>query len=68
MDIGKVLAQLHEELANLDAAIVCLERLQQQAARRRGRPPVLPSDARVPAKTARPANVRVRKPAPQAVE
>ena len=35
-----MLAQLREELANLDAAIFSLERLQQVgAARKRGRPP-----------------------------
>ncbi len=38
MDLSKVLAQLREELANLDAAILSLERLQQEG-RRRGRPP-----------------------------
>jgi hypothetical protein len=40
MDLVKVLAQLREELASLDAAIFSLERLQQDpGARRRGRPP-----------------------------
>jgi hypothetical protein len=38
MDLRKVLAQLREELANLDAAILSLERLQQEG-RPRGRPP-----------------------------
>ena len=38
MDLTKVLAQLREELANLDAAILSLERLQHEG-RRRGRPP-----------------------------
>jgi hypothetical protein len=38
MDLNKVLAQLHEELENLDAAILSLERLQHEG-RRRGRPP-----------------------------
>lgn len=40
MDLGKVLAHLHEELDNLSAAIATLERLQQ-GSRRRGRPPRL---------------------------
>lgn len=40
MDLVKVLAQLHAELENLEAAIVSLERLQQEG-RRRGRPPKL---------------------------
>ena len=38
MDLSKVLAQLREELENLDAAIRSIERLQQEK-RRRGRPP-----------------------------
>ena len=38
MDINKVLAQLRAELANIDAAILSLERLQS-GGRRRGRPP-----------------------------
>ena len=39
MDIAKVLSELRQELENLDAAIWTLERLQQNAPRRRGRPP-----------------------------
>jgi len=40
MDLVKVLGQLREELANLDAAISSLERLQYESGpRRRGRPP-----------------------------
>ena len=38
MDLAKVLAQLHAELQNLDAAIASLERIQQGKGRR-GRPP-----------------------------
>lgn len=38
MDITKVLAQLREELENIDAAIASLERLQF-GGKRRGRPP-----------------------------
>jgi hypothetical protein len=40
MDLEKVLTQLREELANLDAAILSLERLQEvSGSRRRGRQP-----------------------------
>ena len=39
MDLNKVLAQLREELENLDTAILSLERLQTEGHRRRGRPP-----------------------------
>ncbi len=35
MDLAKVLQQLHEELENLDAAIVSLERLQEAGKHRR---------------------------------
>jgi len=38
MDFAKVLAQLREELSNLDMAIQALERLNR-GGRRRGRPP-----------------------------
>ena len=39
MDIAKVVSELRQELENLDAAILTLERLQQSGPRRRGRPP-----------------------------
>jgi hypothetical protein len=39
MDFAKVLAELRQELANLDAAINTLERLQRSGPPRRGRPP-----------------------------
>jgi hypothetical protein len=45
MDLSKVLAELREELANLDAAIASLERLQKEG-RGRGRPPKGLADAR----------------------
>ncbi|SPE37370.1 hypothetical protein SBA6_70012 [Candidatus Sulfopaludibacter sp. SbA6] len=37
MDLTKVLQQLHEELKNLDIAILSLEKLQESG-KRRGRP------------------------------
>jgi hypothetical protein len=47
MDLAKVLNELRDELANLDAAIMSLERLQQEGgARRRGRPPKVLADIR----------------------
>lgn len=45
MDLTKVLAQLHAELENLDAAIASLERIEQ-GSRRRGRPPLWISKTR----------------------
>jgi hypothetical protein len=67
MDIVKVLAQLHEELANLDAAILSLERLQQ-GARHRGRPASWLADGKVEGKPARAANARTRKTATRPAE
>jgi hypothetical protein len=52
MDLTNVLAELREELAHLDAAILSLKRLQQEG-RRRGRPPkALPNRSR-PTRTGR---------------
>jgi uncharacterized membrane protein YccC len=55
MDLKKVLAQLREELQNLDAAILSLERLQQEGPRR-GRPPKILSNLSKAARAARNAN------------
>jgi hypothetical protein len=49
MDLTKVLQQLHEELQNLNAAIVSLERLQE-GTRRRGRPAEMLADLGLPAR------------------
>jgi hypothetical protein len=39
MDIGKVLAELRQELAQVEEAILSLERMAMGAGKRRGRPP-----------------------------
>ena len=52
MDLAKVLLQLREELAALDAAIVSLERLHQ-GGRRRGRPPEWLTEMKKPGRTSR---------------
>jgi len=41
MDVGKVLAALRLERAEIDEVIVNLERLEQGRLRRRGRPPAI---------------------------
>lgn len=41
MDMTKVLAELRQECAQIDEAILSLERLNHGRARRRGRPPAL---------------------------
>jgi hypothetical protein len=55
MDLAKVLQELHEELENLNAAILSLERLEESG-RRRGRPPAVLAEL----KTAVRARVRKR--------
>ena len=52
MDLSKVLQQLHEELANLNAAILSLERLQE-AGKHRGKEPDWLGEIRKPARRAR---------------
>jgi len=54
MDLEKVLAQLREELNNIDTAIVSLERLQREG-RRRGRPPKAIAEIRNNIKVATPS-------------
>lgn len=51
MDLAKVLSQLREELADLDAAIASLERFQQERPRR-GRPPKEPAESSRPVRPA----------------
>ena len=41
MDVGKVLAALRQERAQIEEVIVNLERLEQSRERRRGRPPAI---------------------------
>jgi hypothetical protein len=52
MDLSKVLQQLHEELANLNAAILSLERLQE-AGKHRGKEPDWLEEIEKPARKAR---------------
>ncbi len=49
MDLAKVLQELHEELENLNAAILSLERLEESG-RRRGRPPALLAELKAAAR------------------
>lgn len=52
MDLSKVLQQLHEELANLNAAILSLERLQE-AGKHRGKESTWLEEMEKPARKAR---------------
>jgi len=64
MDLSKVLAQLREELENLDAAILSLERLQQEGSRR-GRPPKALSQMSKAPRAARKATAGEDEPVPE---
>jgi hypothetical protein len=62
MDLAKVLQQLHEELENLDAAILSLERLQE-AGRQRGNKPEWLGDLATPSpETPKPKSKSKAKP------
>ena len=63
MDLEKVLAQLHQELEQLDAAILSLERLQTEAPRR-GRPPKALAEIRKSVKSKRGSTAGRSKPEP----
>jgi hypothetical protein len=45
MDVSKILAELREERAQIEEAILSLERLAQGRGKRRGRPPAWMSEA-----------------------
>lgn len=47
MDITKMLADLRQERAQIEEAIVTLERLAQGRGRRRGRPPAWMSELKI---------------------
>jgi len=47
MDITKMLAELRQERAQIEEAIVTLERLAQGRGRRRGRPPAWMSELKM---------------------
>jgi hypothetical protein len=47
MDLNEILEQLREERAQIDEAIIVLERMQLGRGRRRGRPPKWVQEAKV---------------------
>jgi hypothetical protein len=50
MDVTKILAELRDERAQIEEAILSLERLAQGRGKRRGRPPAWLSSEAAPAK------------------
>jgi hypothetical protein len=53
MDLGEMLAELRQERAQIEQAIIILERLARGRGKRRGRPPAWMSAASEPAATKR---------------
>jgi hypothetical protein len=54
MDVSKILAELQEERAQIEEAIVSLEKLARGRGTRRGRPPAWMSEAETPKRRGRP--------------
>jgi hypothetical protein len=54
MDVSKILAELQAERAQIEEAIVSLEKLARGRGTRRGRPPAWMSDAEAPKRRGRP--------------
>ena len=54
MDVSKILAELQEERAQIEEAIVSLEKLARGRGTRRGRPPAWMSEGEAPKRRGRP--------------
>ena len=54
MDVSKILAELQAERAQIEEAIVSLEKLARGRGTRRGRPPAWMSEAETPKRRGRP--------------
>jgi hypothetical protein len=54
MDVDKILAELRSERAQIEEAIISLERLAKGRGRRRGRPPSWMAEVTIPKRRGRP--------------
>jgi hypothetical protein len=63
MDVSKILAELQEERAQIEEAILSLEKLARGRGTRRGRPPSWMSETETPKRRGRPPGSK-NKPAP----
>lgn len=54
MDVTKILTELREERAQIEEAILSLERLARGRGKRRGRPPAWMSEIQAPKRRGRP--------------
>jgi hypothetical protein len=66
MDVSKILAELQSERAQIEEAILSLEKLARGRGKRRGRPPAWLSEVDVPKRRGRPPGSK-NKTAPAAV-
>lgn len=66
MDVSKILAELQSERAQIEEAILSLEKLVRGRGKRRGRPPSWLAEADTPKRRGRPPGSK-NKPAPAAV-
>jgi hypothetical protein len=66
MDVSKILVELREERAQIEEAILSLERLARGRGRRRGRPPSWMSEMTAPKRRGRPPGSK-NKTAPAAL-
>jgi hypothetical protein len=67
MDVLKMLAELHQERAQIEEAIVVLERMARGQGKRRGRPPAWMTAASAPKRQGRPPGSK-NKPKEKAAE
>ena len=67
MDVTKILAELQSERAQIEEAIVSLEKLARGRGKRRGRPPAWLADAEVPKRRGRPPGSKNKIMIPAAV-
>jgi len=64
MDFSRILAELRQEKAAIEQAILSIEKLA--GAHRRGRPPVVPGEEPAPRKRGRPKGSKNKVPTPAA--
>ena len=62
MDVSKILTELREERAQIEEAILSLERLATGRGKRRGRPPAWMASTAVPKRRGRPPGSKNKAP------
>jgi hypothetical protein len=67
MDVSKILAELQSERAQIEEAILSLEKLARGRGKRRGRPPSWLAEVEAPKRRGRPPGSKNKTAAPAAV-